>query len=179
MFGGWTTLWLLNEKSPLRTIALPMAVGLLTIGVATLLSYGYLRESGGLLSPLTIPHSKWFFSVPYCLLSAGTGMMLYAFCWLLFDGWRFERLAFPLRVFGLNAIVLYVGSGLVFKAIVAKWTVQTPDGSTANLASGLIAWISHGTGSPIVGSYAWPAVWIGLWWLVLLWVHQRRVYVRV
>ncbi len=178
VFGGWASLLLVGPRKAAVKAAVVFAAGVVLIAIACVLSGGYDAAGGGWLGRFTVPSSKWFFSVPYCLLSAGVGMMILSPLWLLCDVKKWTTLL-PLRVFGLNAIALYVGSEMLFKTVIAKWTINTPGDGTANLASGIIDWTTHVTGSRIVGSLTWPVLYMTLWWLLLLWMHRRRLYVRV
>ncbi len=178
MAGGWASLFLAGGGSTGRKLGGLLAIGVLLVALSQAMSWGYGPAGGGLLSRLTVPASKWFFSVPYCLLSAGVGLICLATLWFICDAKRLTSLDF-LRVFGLNAIVLYVGSELVFKTIISRWSIHTPTGDTANLASGFIAWVAYGSSSSIVGGLAWPVLWLTLWWLLLLWMHRRKLYIRI
>ncbi len=178
MAGGWTSLFLASDTRIGRKIGLSLLAGVGAIGVALLLSAGYDASGGGWLGRLTVPSSKWFFSVPYCALSAGVGMVSLLVLWLVCD-WRRLTTLMPLRVFGLNAIVLYVGSEMLFKTIIARWTITSPNGDVASIAGGIIAWTTHVSGSSVVGGLLWPTLWLVVWWFVLFWMHRRKLYIRV
>jgi hypothetical protein len=70
-----------------------------------------------------------------------------------------------LRIYGMNAIVLYVGAEFSFKVIFSKWQITHPNGFSGNLAGGYIAWWSEWTGSA-VGAWVFVLTWLGLWWVV-------------
>lgn len=178
MFGGWGSEWLITRGQALKKSLLLSLAGTSIAAIAIAMAYGYQATGDGLLGDYTVPASKWFFSVPYCLLSAGVGLVLYAAFWLVCDGWKLTGLL-PLRVFGLNAIVLYVGSGLTFNVIVARWTTHRPDGETASLAASLVAWTNHLSGTTWLGPYLWPTLWLSLWWLICWWMYRRKLFVRV
>lgn len=180
VIGGLATQILTSQASPARRILRLLAFGLGLTALAYLLQWGYEPAGGGLFGNSTVPFSKWFFSPAYCLLAAGTGTLLLAILFAVIDVARWTT-AWPLRVYGMNAITLYVGSEFFFKVIASKWLVPHPDseGRTDSLAGGLIAWVTHWTGSPSVGAWSWVVIWLAVWWLVCLWMYRKDIYIKV
>ncbi len=177
VLGGFTTAALNGERTAKRAAWVALA-GAAMIGLAFLLQSGYAAEGGGLLGPFTVPLSKLFFSPAYCLLAAGTGAVLLAGCFAVVDVARWTT-AWPLRVFGLNAIALYVGAELSFKTVFSKWQMPLPEGGSDSLAGGFQAWVRHATGSPAAAGWCFVLAWLGGWWLVCWWLYRQRVFLKV
>lgn len=178
VLGGLTTEILTKAWSERRRVLTVLGFGLGMTAVGHLLHVGYDPAGGGPLGPLTMPYSKWFFTPSYCLLSAGTGAMLLALFYLGVDVWGKTTLWF-LRVYGLNAIVLYVGAELSFKTIFAKWQITHPNGYSGAMAGGFINWVTQWTGSAAAGGWAFVLAWLGGWWLVCWWLYKNKFFVKV
>lgn len=180
VLGGWTTEILTSDRSIWGRAGLVLGFGACLTGFGFLLQWGYDPAGGGLLGVYTVPFSKWFFSPAYCLLSAGTGALLLLGFFGVIDGAKWTT-AWVLRVWGLNAIVLYVGAELSFKVIFSKWLIPHPrgGGATDSLAGGFIAWVTHWTGSAAAGGWAFVLAWLAGWWLVCLWLYRKNLFVRV
>ena len=180
VFGGLVTQILTGPGSHPRKISRIVAIGSVTTALAFALQWGYSPSGGGLLGPFTVPFSKWFFSPAYCLLATGTGTLLFAALYALIDAAKWTS-AWPLRVYGQNAIALYVGSELFFKVVASKWLLPHPEGGgrTDTLAGGFIAWTTHWSGSSAFGAWAFVLGWLLGWWLVCLWMLRKGIVIRV
>lgn len=187
VMGGWCTEHLTRDRwSKHRRAATLLAVGLGVTALAYLLQAGYRPEGGGWLGPLTQPFSKWFFTPAYCLLAAGTGAVLLAAFYLITDVWKLTTLTM-LRVYGLNALALYVGAELSFKIIFAKWQIIHPNGHAGAMAGGFINWVGHwatSLGATENAAAAWGGwlfvlTWLTLWWLFCWWLWRRRIVIKV
>ncbi|MFG0305383.1 MAG: heparan-alpha-glucosaminide N-acetyltransferase domain-containing protein [Phycisphaerales bacterium JB040] len=156
---------------------LALGAGALLVGLGYVLQWGYRAEGGGLWGAWTVPFSKWFISPAYCLLSAGTGMMLYAGFFYVIDARRWTG-AWALRVYGLNAIALYLAAELSFKILWARWQMPGPGGRTMSWASGsqewLAAWLGRGP-----GLWAHVLLYLGLWWVFCWWLYRRKWFFKV
>jgi predicted acyltransferase len=62
---------------------------------------------------LWFPVSKKLWTSSFVLLTAGLAMVALALCLLVCDVWGRRRLARPLEIVGINAIFVFVASGLV------------------------------------------------------------------
>lgn len=191
--------WLTNTARDARLRAgVLFGVGIVLTALATLLQWGYTAQGGGLLGPLTIPYSKWFFSPSYCLLTAGTGSMLLAVFFAIIDLGKQRWFAEPWRTYGVNALALYVGAELTFKLAFSRWLLPVPwnnaDGTTASntLPGAVNAWVKHflpegNMINSVDNTIAWAALsgiafatlWLIGWWLICRWLDVRKIYIKV
>jgi len=180
VLGGWVTEILTAERGVWVKAGRAFGLGAGFLLLAYALQWGYDPAGGGLFGRFTAPFSKWFFSPAYCLLASGTGALLLLGFYLVIDVGRWTT-AWARRVYGLNAIVLYVGAELSFKVIFSKWLIPSPagEGATDSLAGGFIAWVTHWTGSPAAGGWAFVVTWLLGWWLVCLWLERRNLFIRI
>ncbi|MEQ8769740.1 MAG: DUF5009 domain-containing protein [Phycisphaerales bacterium] len=159
------------------------ALGAGAIVIAFILSAGYDASGGGLLGPLTVPMSKWFFSPAYCLMASGTAALLLAASFWVIDVRGLSWVARPWRTFGVNALALYIGAEMSYKLAFSRWKLELPSGSGNTLPGAVNAWVAHWLGglpgSAVISGLAFAVLWIALWWLVCAWLDRNRIYFRV
>lgn len=187
VLGGWCTELITDQSraKPVRAMRLAL-FGVAITALAYFLQAGYRETGGGWLGPLTLPFSKWLFTPSYCLLAAGTGALLLALFYLITDVAKLNAMT-AFRVYGLNALALYVGAELSFKIIFSKWQIIHPNGYSGAIAGGFIAWVDHwatraGFGqqaAAAIGGWAFALTWLGMWWLFCYWLWKRRIVIKV
>jgi predicted acyltransferase len=143
-----------------------------------LLAAGLLLVGLGCLWNINLPYNKSVWTASYILYSAGTGTVILALFYLLIDvtGWRFW--AFPLVVFGANAMVAYVLPILVKIDILQEWKWRMHDGALLPLQDALLQYCFVHAGR-IHGGWLYTLGYILFWWLVLLQMYLKRVFWRV
>jgi len=145
---------------------------------------GYLLGGGvallvaGWLWNLDLPFNKPLWTASYIVYAAGWGSILLGLLYLLIDVNRWRWWAFLLVVPGMNAIVAYVAPILVKIYILQAWTWKMPDGSILPLQQALMNYCFTHAGR-IAGGWIYTIGYIVLWWLILLWMYRRRVFLRV
>jgi predicted acyltransferase len=165
LLGYWTGLAIQRRGINYETVLLLVGCGAICFELA-------------LLWDLAFPINKKIWTSSYVLLSGGLAMQLLAGCLLKFEIWGWRRLARPYEMVGVNAILVFVGSGILATAL-ARW--QIGGGSVhellfntiaAALSSGPVAslgwdWIAD----PRFASLCYSLLMVGFWWLVcwLLW----------
>ena len=145
---------------------------------AHLLVGGLVLAGIGALWNLDLPFNKSVWTASYVLFSAGLGAVVLALLYLLVDvaGWRF--VAFPLVVFGANAMMAYVTPILVKIDILQEWKWRMPGGSLLSLQDALLHYCFAHAGR-IPGGWLYTIGYILFWWLVLLYMYVKRVFWRV
>ena len=168
----------LRTEGTRQSVLKVLLVGAMLLLAAFALQWNYVPEGGGLWGQLTVPFSKLFFSPAYCLLAAGTGMMLLAAFYAASDlsGWSTFM---PLRVYGTNAIALYVGAELSFKTIFSKWQMPLPAGGSDSLAGGFLSGVEYFTGSAAIAGWAFVLTWLAGWWCFCWWLYRRKIFLRI
>jgi predicted acyltransferase len=155
MLGLWSGEWMKRARATIDTFK-----GLVVAGVA-------LTLAGLVLQWLHVcPIVKRIWTSSYTLYSGGLVILILAAFYFAIEvkGWR--RWAFPLLVIGANSIAVYVMS----------WTLE--DFVTAAL-------LRHAGSAPfaVLGPPFEPVLRgfavIAVFWLVLLWMYRRRIFVRI
>ena len=143
-----------------------------------LLASGAVLALAGWLWGFSFPINKPLWTSSYALFTAGLAQLALAVLLFLVDvrGWR--RAAGPLVVYGVNAITVFVGSGLLAKTLNL---VRISQGERP--AIGLAAWI-HQTAfaswlPPKLASLAYAILWVAGWYLVLRAMARRGIVIKV
>ncbi len=143
----------------------------------TLLSFGIIGIVVGWYWGNLFPLNKQLWTSPFVLLSSGWSLVLLAICYEIIEVWRLRRWATPLEIMGLNAIALFVGSGLV-----ARLLYRLPLGREADAPS-TYTWLYQTLFVPwageLNGSLLFALTWVLLWWLVLYLLYRRGWFLKV
>jgi predicted acyltransferase len=155
LMGYWAGLAIQRGGANGRTVAKLAAVGLVCFLI-------------GLAWGLWFPISKKLWTSSFVLTSGGLAMIALAGCLLKFDVWGWRRLARPFEIVGVNAIFVYVASGLAAQLLGA-----IPVGGDS-----LHGWIySHlftsWIAEPKLASLGFALATVAVWWLIL-WAMSRR-----
>ena len=160
LIGVLTGQWLRTEKTRYEK-----AAGIFVAG-AVCLAIGWGWNS-------FFPINKALWTSSYVLFSGGLALQFLAFCYWLIDIKGYRRWSKPFEVFGMNAIALYVGAGLMAELFGVIQIQGVPLG----------AWIYRNAfaswASPINASLAFAISFV-LVWLVLMWIlYRRRIFIKV
>jgi predicted acyltransferase len=155
MLGLWSGEWLKTPRSTQEKLK-----GLLAAGVA-------LTLAGLVLQWLHIcPIVKRIWTSSYTLYSGGLVVLILAGFYALIEVRGWKRWVFPLLVIGANSIAIYVMS----------WTMEE------FVSSALVRHLGIGTFS-VLGQPFMPvlrgAATVIVFWLILLWMYRRRIFVRI
>src|SRR6476660_6185530 len=149
LFGVLTGHWLRSERTRWDKV-----VGMFVAGAVCLVL-------GWAWNPF-FPINKALWTSSYVLFTAGLALQLLALCYWLIDIKGYRRWAWPFEVFGVNALALFVGSGLMVKLMglfkVQGWIFR-------NL---FLSWAA-----PINASLAYAIAFI-LLWLFWMWLLYRK-----
>jgi predicted acyltransferase len=124
------------------------------------------------------PINKQIWTSSYTVFTAGTaGLVFGAFYWVI-DKRGFRRWAEPFIVYGMNAILVYVGAGLLVK-LMLRITVPTGEGEATSLYGWTYQTLFRPWAGDINGSLAFALshvlLWLGVAWLL----HRKKIYLKV
>jgi predicted acyltransferase len=155
LLGVLTGHWLRSERTRIEKV-----VGMFIAGaVCVVLGWAW--------NPF-FPINKALWTSSYVLFTAGLALQLFALCYWVIDIKGYRRWAWPFEVFGVNALALFVGSGLMVKLMglihMQPWIFRTL----------FLSWAS-----PINASLFYAIAFI-LLWLFLMWLlYRKRIYIKV
>jgi predicted acyltransferase len=164
LLGVLTGQWLRTTKSDYEKVA-----GMFVLGMCCLII-------GWAWNPF-FPINKSLWTSSFVFFTGGLALQLLAFCYWLIDIKNYRAWAKPFVVFGVNAIALFVGSGIMAKLM---GLIKLPWGSTQISLQG---WIYQklflSWASPINASLAYAIAFI-LLWLGLMWIlYRRKIFIKV
>jgi predicted acyltransferase len=146
------------------------AAGLFAVGVLCLLA-GW--TWGGLF-----PINKALWTSSYVLFTGGIGLQLLALCYWLVDLQGFRAWTFPFVVLGVNALALFVLTGLAAD-LLQVIRVTGPDGLSIPLQASLYRRLFASWLSPRNGSLAYALTFLAFWWVVMWGLYRRRLFLRL
>ncbi|NET62125.1 MAG: DUF1624 domain-containing protein [Symploca sp. SIO2E6] len=131
----------------------------------------------GYLWSFLFPVNKALWTSSYVVYSAGWDLLLLAACYETIEVRNWRRWGLPFEVMGLNAIFLFVGSGIVAR-ILHKTRIGTGDE-----ASSTYAWIYENIfqswAGQLNGSLAFAIATVLLWWLILYIMYRKNLFFKV
>jgi predicted acyltransferase len=164
LIGYFTGLWL--KKQPVKN---QTSINLLIVGLAFLVI--------GKLWDFVFPINKALWTSSYVVYTAGWALLVLALCYQLIEVRGLKRWGFPLEVMGLNAIFLFVGSGLLGRLL-----IKTPIGNGTNAIS-VKTWIYQNWFSAwagdLNGSLLFAIANVILWWVILYGMYRRRWFLKI
>jgi predicted acyltransferase len=155
LLGYWTGLFIQRRGLNYEMVLLLLGCGAICVEVA-------------LLWNVALPINKKIWTSSYVLLSGGLAMQLLAGCLLKFDIWGWRRLARPFEVVGVNAIFVFVASGLLSIGL-SKWMIQGMTAKAWIYSNLFTSWLTD----PKLASLAFALAIVAFWWLVC-WILWRR-----
>ena len=165
LLGVVAGLWLQSGARPTRTVS-----GLLAAGLAGVLA-GYAWNS-------VFPINKALWTSSYVALTAGLASLLLAACYWAIDvrGWRWWTT--PFVILGVNAITLYLLSGLLADTL-GVIRVAAGDGRSISLGGWLYIHLFAPLAAPKKASLLYACAHLAVLFLVLAWMYRRRLFLRV
>jgi len=130
----------------------------------------------GRLWGFLFPLNKQLWTSSYVVFTAGWALLLLAACYETIEvrGWKWGR---PFEIMGVNAIFLFVASG-----IVARILLKTHIGTGANTPT-TYTWIYENWflpwAGPLNGSLAFSVTTVLFWWLILYGMYRRGWAIKI
>lgn len=138
---------------------------------------GWLAILAGLAWGLWFPINKNLWTSSYVLFTTGAAMVILALCYWLIDIKDHTRWAQPFVVFGVNAIAVFVLSGLMARLMIF---IQVPAGDeTIPLKSWIYEHLFAPWASPTNASLAYAVVYVAIWWALMALLYRRRIFIKV
>lgn len=165
--GALTGRWLRESRTPLEK-----TVGMFVVGAGCVVV--------GWIWSLTFPINKALWTSSYVLYTTGLGLQLLALCYWLIDIKNFRRpwLTTPFLIFGTNALIVFVLSGLMARAM-SLWHIPRSSGAMGNLQTYIYDNLFASWATPINASLLY-AISFTLLWLFLMWLlYRKQIFIKV
>lgn len=145
---------------------------------ANLFVAGWALILGGLIWSIWFPINKSLWTSSYVLFTAGAALQFLAFLYWVVDVKKWRGWTYPALVFGRNAIAVFVLSGLVAKSLIL-YKVERAEGSPASLYQLLYENAFASWAGPLRGSLLFALATVLFWWLVMLPLYRRRIFIAL
>ncbi len=163
--GVLTGLWLRSKRSDLEKVSGMFFFGLILL----VLAWSW--------NPF-FPFNKALWTSSYVLYTSGLALCFLGFCYYLIDIKGYDKWTKPFVIFGVNALALYIGSGLMAR----MWGIIRVTGADGKETS-LQNWIYQTVFVPLADAKTSSALFAFcfiLFWLFLMWLlYRKRIYIKV
>ncbi len=145
--------------------------------VRTLLAFGAAGVTIGLVWNEIVPLCKILWSSSFAVYTAGWSCLVLAVFYWLIEVKKKTAWAFPFVVFGMNAITLYVATGLFVRWVMLQWKVEWHGLPTSPI--GFFYKTFSEFAGPVAGSLLYSTFIVGLGWLLCYWMYRRHLFLKV
>jgi predicted acyltransferase len=129
----------------------------------------------GWLWSFDLEFNKTVWTPSYILFTAGLGTLVIAtFLMLEHFGRAWRTTAFPLIVFGSNALLVYIAPILIKTWILQDWTVS----KNTSVQMWVLRSLTDALGQ-VSGGWAYTILYILACWLGALWLYRHKLFLRV
>jgi predicted acyltransferase len=168
LFGVLAGQWLMARREALGKVTGLFVAGALCVIVGYVWGWAF-------------PINKALWTSSYVMFTGGLALQLLALCYWAIDVKRIERVrrwAWPFVVFGVNALALYVFSSLMMKVLLTVKATKI-DGTEGSLRDWIYGHAFATWLSPYNASLAFALSYVALWWLLMLVLYKRKIFIKV
>lgn len=124
------------------------------------------------------PINKSLWTSSYVLFTSGLALQSFALLYWLIDIRNHRGWTKPFLVFGVNAIVLFVGTGLMAK-LMGLIKVSGSAGTKVSLKTWIYQGLFSSWASPFNASLAFAIAFVLLWLGIMWLLYRRRIFIRI
>jgi predicted acyltransferase len=146
--------------------------------VRGLFFFGSILLTVGFIWSLYFPMNKSLWTSSYVLVTGGLAFLIFAACYWLIDVKGYKTWAWPFVVFGVNALPLFVFSGIMARMLGA-YRVSVPDAQPVSLQKWIFDNIYLSIASPIDASLLYAISFILLWLLLMWLLYRKDLFIKV
>ncbi|HEY0428363.1 MAG TPA: DUF5009 domain-containing protein [Pyrinomonadaceae bacterium] len=163
--GVLTGTWLKTRKSDFEKVG-----GLFFFG-SVLIALGWCWN-------FFFPFNKSLWTSSYVVYTSGLALCFLAFCYWLIDIKDYKKWSKPFVIFGVNALALFVFSGLLGR-IMGVIKFAGAEGKPISLQKWIFESVFLPFAAPVNASLAYAVCYI-LFWLFLMWLlYRKRIFIKV
>jgi predicted acyltransferase len=139
---------------------------------------GALLILSGLIWGLVFPINKSLWTSSFVLYTAGIAMQFLAGLYWLIDVQGYKKWSTPFVYYGMNAIFVFVASGLVAKILI-RTKIIIGEGKEISLWSYLYQNLYASWLSPYNASLLFALTLVSLFLIILWWMYKKKIFVKV
>lgn len=140
--------------------------------------FGTILLAVGWFWSLAFPLNKSLWTSSYVVYTSGLALLTLAVCHWLIDTKGFTRWSKPFIVFGVNALALFVFSGIMARML-GLIRVSGPAGTEVSLQKWVFDNVFLAVASPMNASLLYAVCFILLWWFLMYLLYRRRIYIKL
>jgi predicted acyltransferase len=147
--------------------------------VAEMLVWGFVLLTLGWMWGGLFPINKPIWTSSYAVFMSGMAMCVLGVCYWLIDIKGSIWWTKPFVIFGVNALALFVGSGMLGRILNMVPGSSAPDGKLISLKVTIYEGVFAPLASPMNASLLFAICFIGLW-LFLMWLlYRKNIFIKV
>jgi predicted acyltransferase len=127
---------------------------------------------------LWFPVNKSLWTSSYVVFTGGMALLLLGFCYWLIEIKSYTRWAWPFVVFGVNAVTLFVGSGLMAK-LMGLWKIPRMNGAPGNLQTFIYEHLFASWAQPLNASLLYAVSFLLLWLLLMWLLYRKKIFIKI
>ncbi|HSQ75550.1 MAG TPA: DUF5009 domain-containing protein [Bacteroidota bacterium] len=132
----------------------------------------------GVIMDMWLPINKNLWTSTYTIFMAGWANVCLAMFYWLIDVKGYKKWATPFVIYGMNAITVFVLSGLVARTMsLIQWTAA--DGKITNLKSAIYDNVFAPLASPMNASLLFAIAFITMMYLVVWFMYKKKWFLKV
>ena len=163
--GVFTGRWINSKREPLEKAAGMFGAGALCIII------GYIWD-------WVFPINKALWTSSYVVFTAGMALQLLALCYWSIDIKGYKKWTKPFVIFGVNALALFVFSGLLAR-IFSVISIPKVDGSKGNLQTWIYQHLFASWLTQINASLGYALAYVFLWLGLMTILYRRKIFIKV
>jgi predicted acyltransferase len=136
----------------------------------------------GAILDMWMPINKSLWTVSYSIFMGGWALCIFGIFYFLIDAKSIKAWAHPFVVYGMNAIFVFVLSGVIGKTLgIWKFNVQLTDGTYANVSIKNIIMqnIFEPYFSPLNASLGFAISFIMVMYLIIWIMYKKKIFIKV
>jgi len=165
LLGALAGAWRRSNRTGVLTTAGFIAAGLALVAM-------------GLAWNLVFPINKNLWTSSYVLFTAGAAAFIFGVFYFLADVRGYRAWARPFVIYGLNAILVFVASGLLARTLTLV-QMAGPEKVPVSAQAALYGWLFASWLSPINASLAYAVANVVLWYAVAWFLDRRGIHFKV
>lgn len=182
--GVLTGTWLLRSDKGRVTSDEQTDSSLITVNsslnkVSGLFFFGIVLFALGWIWNYFFPFNKALWTSSYVLVTTGLALLILGCCYWLIDIKGNRSWAKPFVIFGVNALALFVFTGLFARMLSAFRVAYTPEGKGISVQKWIVDNIFLSVFEPINASLAYAISFILLWLFFMWLLYRKGIYIKV
>jgi predicted acyltransferase len=147
--------------------------------VAEMFVWGFALLALGWMWSAFFPINKGLWTSSYSVFMSGLAMCVLGACYWIIDIKCWKAWTGPFVVFGVNALALFVGSGMLGRLLNYIPLGTSADGKPQSLKVAIYEGVFAPLATPMNASLLFAMCFIGLW-LFLMWLlYRKKIFIKV